>query len=187
MENIPFRPPENRVVARRVAAAAREVDHFQAMTERAPNYLHTVGVPDERIAVLPLGIDMERFAPADGPRADQAGAHAHGVSSGAGQGRRGPRDRGGAAGGARGRDELTLMGDGPLKPRLEWIAGEMGIADRVKLPGGGPWSELHTVYRAHDVFVLASAATRIWREQFGFALIEAMGCGLRCWSATRAR
>ena len=33
----------------------------------------------------------------------------------------------------------------------------MGIADRVKLPGGVPWSELQEVYRAHDVFVLASA------------------------------
>jgi glycosyltransferase involved in cell wall biosynthesis len=48
----------------------------------------------------------------------------------------------------------------------------------VSLPGGVPWSELQDVYRGHDVFVRASAPTRFWREQVGFALVEAMGCGL---------
>ena len=178
MENIPFRPPENRLVAQRVANAAREVDHFQAITERARLYLHTVGVPDERITTLPLGVDMERFAPAAGPRAD---GPIRVLTVSRLEPAKGVEDLVIAAGllAERGVEmELTLMGDGPLKARLEWIAGELGISDRVRLPGGVPWTELHEVYRAHDVFVLASAATRIWREQFGFALIEAMGCGL---------
>ena len=46
----------------------REVDHFQAITERARLHLRIAGVPDERITTLPLGIDMERFSPAEGPR-----------------------------------------------------------------------------------------------------------------------
>ena len=178
MENIPFRPPANRYEARRVARTAAEVDHFQAITERARLYLNTAGVPDERITVLPLGVDMERFAPAAGPRAD---GPIRVLTVSRLEPAKGVEDLVIATGllARRGVEiELTLMGDGPLRSRLEWIAGEMGISERVRLPGGVPWTQLQEVYRAHDVFVLASAATRIWREQFGFALIEAMGCGL---------
>jgi len=178
MENIPFRPTENRFVARRVARAAGAVDHFQAITERARLHLRTAGVPDERITTLPLGVDMKRFAPGGTPRAD---GPIRVLTVSRLEPAKGVEDLVIAVGllAQRGVEvELTLMGDGPLAARLQWIAAEMGVGDRVRLPGGVPWAQLHEVYRAHDVFVLASAATRAWREQFGFALVEAMGCGL---------
>lgn len=178
MENIPFRPAANRFVAKRIAETAREVDHFQAITQRARLHLRTAGVPDERITTLPLGVDMERFAPAEDARRD---GPVRVLTVSRLEPAKGVEDLVIAAGllAERGVEiELTLMGNGPLHDRLEWIAGELGIADRVHLPGGVPWERLHEVYRAHDVFVLASAPTRTWREQFGFALIEAMGCGL---------
>jgi glycosyltransferase involved in cell wall biosynthesis len=74
--------------------------------------------------------------------------------------------------------EVTLQGAGPLEARLRAVAAAMGVADRVAFGGHVAWDGLPDVYRAHDVFVLASAPTVNWREQFGFAVVEAMACGL---------
>jgi glycosyltransferase involved in cell wall biosynthesis len=58
------------------------------------------------------------------------------------------------------------------------MAERLGVADRLELPGTIPYERLPGVYRDTHVFVLASAARGTWREQFGFAVVEAMACGL---------
>ena len=45
-------------------------------------------------------------------------------------------------------------------------------------PASCAWQDLPDVYRRHDAFVLASGTTRNWREQLGFAVLEAMATGL---------
>ncbi len=178
MENMPYRPAPNRVVERRVRRAAAGVDMFLAITEHARLHLNTAGVEDDRIRVIPLGIDMTRFAPAPGPRRE---GPLRVLSVARLETAKGVEDLVVAAGllARRGVDlELTLAGAGPLHGRLERIAADLGIAGRVTLGGTTPWEQLERVYQAHDVFVLASAPTRNWREQFGFAIVEAMACGL---------
>lgn len=63
---------------------------------------------------------------------------------------------------------LVLMGDGPLRSRLEQLATSSGIADRVRflghVPNGGHY------IAAFDVFVLPSGV----EEAFGIVLLEAM-------------
>ncbi len=51
-------------------------------------------------------------------------------------------------------DRLDVLGEGPERPALERLIGELGLADRVTLPGvlPDPWA---TIARA-DAFVLAS-------------------------------
>jgi len=49
--------------------------------------------------------------------------------------------------------KLTIMGDGPLRPRLEKLAGSLGIAQRVAMPG---YSDLLAAMRASQLFVLSS-------------------------------
>ena len=177
MENIPFKPHPNRHVAARAREVAAGVDQFIAITDRARLHLRTAGVPDERITVLPLGTDVEAFRPPNQPRRP---GPLRLLSVARLEPAKGVEDVVIAAGllAERGHDiEVSLVGAGPLAGRLGEIATSMGIADRVRLMAV-PWTELPQLYRDHDVFVLASAPTRWWREQFGFAVIEAMASGL---------
>lgn len=67
---------------------------------------------------------------------------------------------------------LRLVGDGPERPRLQQLAADLGIADRVRWLGQLPRSSMAGVYRDCDAFVLPSRA-----ETFGVAFIEALACG----------
>ena len=66
---------------------------------------------------------------------------------------------------------LTILGDGPLQPQIEALRDELGLKDKVLLPGlvRNP----HQVLRQADIFVLSSR----W-EGMPVALMEAMSCGL---------
>jgi glycosyltransferase involved in cell wall biosynthesis len=73
------------------------------------------------------------------------------------------------------RAELVLIGDGPLRPELENLARELGVAERVHLVGEMQNSEVPPYYFASDVYLLPSIARS---EAFGIVQIEAMACGL---------
>jgi glycosyltransferase involved in cell wall biosynthesis len=177
-ENIPLRAPENPLVARRVRAVAAGIDHCIAISEDARLHLELAGVPGERIDVLPMGVDVERFVPAvagvDRPAGPLRVLSVARLVSEKGVddlviALRLLADRGVAA-------ELTLVGSGPLAGRVEGLAAELGVCLRVR--GGVPHEELPALHRASDVLVLASAPRATWREQFGFAVVEALASGL---------
>jgi glycosyltransferase involved in cell wall biosynthesis len=176
MENIPYREAPNRWVERRIAATASSVDHCVAVTERARLRLLSAGVPAERISLVAMGTDLERFRPVDrehdGPVRILSVAR---LEAG-----KGVEDLLIATGllVERGADvSLTFVGRGPLQPRLERLAAEIGIGERVAFRTV-PWESIESAYAEADLFVLASGATRNWREQFGFAVVEAMASGL---------
>jgi glycosyltransferase involved in cell wall biosynthesis len=79
------------------------------------------------------------------------------------------------AGGNR-RCRLLLAGEGRDRPRLETLARELGIVDRVIFAGFVDDVEL--VYGALDVFVFPSLA-----EPLGSSLLDAMAHGLPCIAA----
>ncbi|MFL6763746.1 MAG: glycosyltransferase [Sphingomicrobium sp.] len=68
--------------------------------------------------------------------------------------------------------QLLILGEGPLRADLERLAAELGIADRVAMPGFAldPWPYLASA----ELFVLSSDS-----EGFPVALAEAMHAGLR--------
>jgi phosphatidyl-myo-inositol dimannoside synthase len=175
-ENIPLPAPENPLVARRVRRVAAGLDHCIAISDDARLGLELAGVPPERIDVLPMGVDVERFRPESGERAPgplRVLSVARLVSE------KGVEDLVIAGGllGARGIGaELTIVGTGPLSARLGRLARDLGV--RLRLPGAVPYAELPALHRANDVVVLASAPRATWREQFGFAIVEAMASGL---------
>ena len=177
-ENIPARPVENRLVQRRVERVAAGADHFIAITEDARTHLRLAGVDDERITVQPMGIDVDRFT----PRARNDGKGPLRVLSVARlTWEKGVEDLVIAMRllvGAGVDAELTLVGRGRLERRLERLAGQLGIGDRVRLLGGVPYEQMPELYRESDVFVLASTPLPTWREQFGFAVVEGMASGL---------
>lgn len=68
---------------------------------------------------------------------------------------------------------LRIAGDGPLKPELEKLAVQLGIAERVEFLGEINHGQMPDVYRHADVYVQAS-----WHESQGMAVLEAAACGL---------
>lgn len=180
MENIAFAPARNRFVAARVRAVAAGVDRFVAITERARLHLQTAGVPDERITVLPLGVDTDRFTPVDTHgAAEREPLRVLCVSRL--EPAKGVEDLATAVGLLAKQGvpaELSYVGSGPSEGRIRSIAEAMGITDRVRFEGAVAYDDLHEVHTRHDVLVLASAPSVNWREQFGFAVVEAMASGL---------
>jgi len=65
---------------------------------------------------------------------------------------------------------LVLVGEGPLREKLEALARDRGCANRVLLPGFTNRPE--TAYPGFDVFVMPSRG-----EALGLALLEALSCG----------
>ena len=69
--------------------------------------------------------------------------------------------------------QLLIAGDGPDRAKLEALARELGVQDRVTLPGrraaGGAAA---TITARADALVLASS-----REGWANVLLEAMACG----------
>ena len=67
--------------------------------------------------------------------------------------------------------KLTILGEGTLRAELEALVQQLGLQDKVAMPGfvvdTYPW------YRAADLFVLSSR----W-EGFGNVIVEALECGV---------
>ena len=69
--------------------------------------------------------------------------------------------------------ELWLAGDGPLRPDLQALAAQCGVADKVKFWGEVSDDDLPALLHACDIFVFPSITTN---EAFGLVLVEAMAC-----------
>lgn len=67
---------------------------------------------------------------------------------------------------------LLVAGEGPEEGALRHLAESLGVAERVRFLGRLPHEQLHEVYGAADVLVLASS-----REGWANVLLEAMACG----------
>jgi len=71
--------------------------------------------------------------------------------------------------------KLLIVGSGPLRQKLEQLAGSLNVAGKVAFLGQIPDPELIACYHAADVFALASSARS---EAFGLVQVEAMAAGL---------
>jgi len=71
----------------------------------------------------------------------------------------------------------SVIGDGHLRPGLEQLCAELGLAGRVSFHGFLPGAELTRRLAAADLFVLASSAHPESHEGFGIAYLEANACG----------
>lgn len=69
--------------------------------------------------------------------------------------------------------ELSIIGNGAEKDRLQKLTKKLHIEDQVHLLGHKSKKEIVTLLQASDIFVLPSQS-----ETFGVAYIEALACGL---------
>ena len=136
-----------------------------------------VGTP---IAVIPTGVDVERFSPGDGaPARDALGvAREDAVLLYVGRlDREKSVDRVLFAfervASTVPRSRLVLVGQGTQAEPLRRLAASLAVADRIRFLGVRPHDELPPCYRAADVFVFASET-----ETQGLVLAEAAACGV---------
>lgn len=68
---------------------------------------------------------------------------------------------------------LVLLGDGQLRPELENLRSQLGLAESVHMPGFKQYEELPSYYANAGAFIHASTT-----EQWGLVVNEAMASGL---------
>ena len=137
--------------------------------------LTALGVPVQRIAVVPCGVDLYRFTPS-GPRA--ARDHRHRILSlGRLVERKGVETTIRALPEVPGA-ELVIAGGGDAIAdaelvRLTTIAQECDVRHRIRLLGQIPRYDVPALLRSADVLVSVP-----WYEPFGMVPLEAMACGV---------
>lgn len=166
--------PRDAVARRRIVAAAESSGACVAVCQALKDEMVDLGIGAERITVLRNGVDLQGFQPIDrlearrrlglegrnwllsvGLLIDRKG---HDITI------RALRDLPGYS--------LVIAGDGPLRPQLQLLARDMGVADRVRFAGLVPADELPVYYSAADASILASS-----REGWANVLLESMACG----------
>lgn len=75
------------------------------------------------------------------------------------------------------RVRLTVVGSGPEEERLQGLAGQLGVAERVHWAGRQPREQIPACLSAFDALMLPSRGIAVWQEQFGLVLVEAMLAG----------
>jgi len=151
--------------------ALRLADRVLVNSPAVDNVVKAAGVRPERIALVPNGVDLDRFRPvlrARAPEVVVVGTLANLRPE------KGVVDIVRAAALLRERcpdARVVLWGDGALRKDLEGLIATLGLADTVKLQGrtDAPEAALRTL----DVFVLASTS-----EASSNAILEAMATGL---------
>lgn len=146
------------------------VSHFVAVSAQLASYLRdAVGVPQDRLSLVPNGVDTGRFHPAEAAAPLPAGfpfcRPEHWVIGCVGRlatiknqtllAQAFVRLVADAPPGVE-RLRLAIVGDGPLRPALDEILGRAGLTDRAWLPGNR--ADIPEVLRAFDCFVLPSLA-----------------------------
>jgi colanic acid/amylovoran biosynthesis glycosyltransferase len=81
---------------------------------------------------------------------------------------------------------LTVIGDGPLRPRLSALAERLGIGDRVEFVGSRSLAETRAALQAHDLLLQPSRAASDGDAEGGAPtiILEAQACGMPVISTT---
>lgn len=191
-ENIPFLWDEVGRHSEKIRARKKRVinatDHFIAITERAKNMLLLEGVDEHKITVVPVGIDIKTFKPAERDisllRELNIPDSAHIiVSIGALHWHKGHHDLLFALGLLKSKGHIDddvyaiIIGKGDQLNTLKSIAKRVGLDDRTRFVEHIPYDRIVSYHNVADIFYLPSISSQIWQEQFGMVFAEAMACG----------
>ncbi|HEY0532193.1 MAG TPA: glycosyltransferase [Actinoplanes sp.] len=157
----------------------RAVDRVIVQCEDERGELLRLGVPRNRMTLVPSGVNTERFSP-EGPVAPRESGRARILTVARLVERKGIEDLIRALPGVPGADLVVAGGppaaglaDDPYAGKLRRLAAELRISDRVRLLGAVPADEMPAWYRSAEV-----VAATPWYEPFGLSPLEAMACGV---------
>lgn len=163
-------PPERLAIERDIGRRARAV--LATCTDEV-HELRAMGVHEDRVAIVPCGVDLGTFRP-DGPVAERPDGCRRVLSIGRLVPRKGVDTLVRAV-----RDlpdvEVVIAGGSPDDEeavRLRRLAAGYGLERRVRIIGSVPRAEVPALMRSADVLV-----TVPWYEPFGMVPLEAMACG----------
>jgi teichuronic acid biosynthesis glycosyltransferase TuaC len=166
---LPSFPLPRRMILWAVGHAAGVTTVCQALKDR----LVEVGAPEEKIRVVLHGVDLEMFRPVDREAVRRRLGLSGRVLLVVGHliNRKGQHLVVQALPHLPG-TTLILAGDGWMEGKLQQMARDFGVADRVRFLGNVEQEDLRDYYGAADALVLASS-----REGIANVLIESMACG----------
>jgi glycosyltransferase involved in cell wall biosynthesis len=158
---------------RLILDAAAAADAIITVSAGLRDALIALGADGSKITVLRNGVDLATFSPRDrsAARARYGVGGKVAVSVGALIERKG-HDLTIEALAALPGWTLLIAGDGPERAALMKHARTCGVADRVRLLGALPHTELATLFSAADLSILSSS-----REGWANVLLESMACG----------
>jgi glycosyltransferase involved in cell wall biosynthesis len=158
---------------RLIRQAASAADAVITVSAGLRDALIALGADGRTITVLRNGVDLTAFSPRDrcAARAKYGVRGKIAVSVGALIERKGHDLTIGALASLPGWT-LLIAGEGPERSHLLKHARTCGVADRVRLLGAIPHTELATLFSAADLSVLSSS-----REGWANVLLESMACG----------
>lgn len=168
-----------------------QADYFICYTEKAKNTLIREGVDPKKISLIRLGVDINRFKTQSsklkeqnqnlkiknltilfvGRLVEEKGildlyeAYKQiqsSIPSNSGQ---------------NSNLKLKIIGDGPLKSKLERSIAKDNLRNSVSIEKK-EYEDMPKVYQEADIFVLPSFKTKTWEEQYGMVLVEAMASSL---------
>lgn len=166
--------------SKNVKTVRKYADIFIAHTRRARDYLKSLSIPEEKIRVIYPGIDLEKFKPAK-----KSGDKFRILYVG-----RFDKEKGlhllleafARLNDERPNTELHIRAK-KRTGEVESLAYRYAKKYPIKFIDSVRYEELARVYEECDVFCFPSFDRRkfgikIWEEQFGFPLMEALACGL---------
>jgi teichuronic acid biosynthesis glycosyltransferase TuaC len=162
-----------------VRRALRQAEKVIAVSRPLKDKLTAIGIPGDKVVVIPNGVDKSKFFPRDkGQCRRELGLEANkkyvlcvgnlarvkGVEY---------LIRAFATFNVPGAD-LVIVGDGPLRGELEDLAGTLGIKDRVMFKGRQSYEDIPLWLNAADVLCLPSL-----NEGCPNVVLEALACGTK--------
>jgi glycosyltransferase involved in cell wall biosynthesis len=170
-------PPER---LRLEAAVAKASDVVLATSDEEVFQLVRMGTARRQIALVPCGVDTAQFTP-DGPREPRTSGARHrivvvsrlverkGIGNVIAALAAVPDAELVIAGGP----EPSRLADDPEAMRLQRLARDFDVRDRVELRGRVERADVPALLRSADLVVCAP-----WYEPFGLVALEAMACGV---------
>jgi glycosyltransferase involved in cell wall biosynthesis len=164
------------------------IDHFIATSNKAKDALILEGVEPERISVIMMGVDINKFIPTGKNPELLSQFHLSQddfviLFIGRMVWEKGCCDL--LFAGKKLLDDQELdnkkikflfVGDGPERKYLQHLSEQLNITSSVIFRIDVSYKQIAEVHNLADIFVLPSLPTKAWQEQLGLVFVESMAC-----------